>query len=136
MLKNIYIVVLFWKTFQTRKNFPGSNATLLPRFFSLCYMNYCHLTQPTPHSHLSLRSIWRTFTRRSQGRRPTGRRLTGWIHTGRRHTGRRHTGSLHKRISTEGTDLEIPLETGTDRETSTGRGAWGLKPPYTPGDFT
>ena len=24
------------KTFRTRKNFPGSNATLLPRFFCLC----------------------------------------------------------------------------------------------------
>ena len=26
----------FWKTFPMGKNFPGSNATLLPRVFSLC----------------------------------------------------------------------------------------------------
>ena len=34
---------IFWKTFQMGKNFPGSNATLLPRFFSLCLTQGPHL---------------------------------------------------------------------------------------------
>ena len=31
-----FFSVIRAKTFRTRKNFPGSNATLLPRFLGLC----------------------------------------------------------------------------------------------------
>ena len=39
------------KTFRTRKNFPGSNATMLPTFFCLCHKlkllsNPCSVNQP------------------------------------------------------------------------------------------
>ena len=51
----------FWKTFRLGKNFPGSNVTLLPRFFSLCPSAHEIICEQAPYSTITCNITWACF---------------------------------------------------------------------------